>query len=49
MVKNIIKLYRRFFLQKPNEKTNKKDKEDQGWNVLCIRGYDFTYAEFKTL
>ena len=22
-------------------------KENQGWNVLCIRGYDVTYTEFK--
>ena len=43
---NTIKLYyRRLFLLK----SNKKCKENQGWHVLYIRGYDVTYAECKTL
>ena len=29
--------------------TKKEKKTNQGCNVLYIRGYDFTYAEFKTL
>ena len=37
--------YRRFFLHKTNKKCNK----NQGWDVLYIRGYDVTYAEFKTV
>ena len=45
MVKNTIKLYTRFFLHK----TNKIWKDNQERNVLYIRGYDVTYAEFKIL
>ena len=37
MGKNTIKLHG-FFLHK----TNKKCKESQGRNVLCIRGYEVT-------
>ena len=43
MVKNIIKLYKRFFIHK----TNKKCKKHR--HVLYIHGYDITYAGFKTL
>ena len=39
------KMFRMFFLHK----TNKKCIENQKWNVLYIRWYDITYAEFKTL
>ena len=37
-----MKLYGRIFLHKL---TKKKCKENQGGNVLYIRGYDVTYAE----
>ena len=45
MVKNTMKLCRRFLLYK----TNKKCKENQGWDILYIRGSDVTYSEFKAL
>ena len=32
-----------------NKQTKKKCKKNQRENVLCGRGYDVTYAEFKTL
>ena len=44
MVKNTTKLYRRLFLRKTNTKKQGKPVE----NILHIRGYDVTYAEFKT-
>ena len=45
IVKNTIKLAEGYFSTKLTETC----KENQGWNVLCIRGYDVNHIEFKTL
>ena len=45
MVDNTIKLCRKFILVK----LTKIWKENLGWNVFYIRGYDVTCIKFKTL